>query len=133
MVRCQCRVLESRGAVIARHVLTVRLAPAERRAEELRDVMRSLAGRLPMRPGLAGAHLLRHERPAIATTAEQAIRGGDQEADWILVVSGYDAAALRGVADSDVDETTLVEAGAAPGVVSGLYTLSLSATPADMT
>ena len=41
-----------------------------------------------------GAHLLRHETPAIAQTTEQKIRGGDQTADWVLVAIGYDAAAL---------------------------------------
>jgi hypothetical protein len=70
-------------------------------------------------PGLAGAHLLRHETPAMAQTTEQKIRGGDQAADWVLVVCGYDAAAL-------------VALGARPGPVCGWFALSLSATPDDM-
>lgn len=132
MVRSQCQVLASRGAGVARQVLTLRLSPASGRAGELQA---SLAARLPgwaAQPGLAGAHLLRHQPPAIAQTTEQKIRGGDQAADWVLVVCGYDAAALETWAPTAVSESALVALGARPGQVRGRYALSLSATPADM-
>ena len=79
-----------------------------------------------------GAHLLRHEAPAIAQTTEQKIRGSDQVADWVFVVVGYDPAALDALANAELTEPSLVALGAAPGAVSGRFALSASATPADM-
>jgi hypothetical protein len=132
MVRSQCRVLETRGANVARHALTVRLSPASGRDASLRASLRSLIEQVATRPGLTGAHLMRHERPPVAATAEQKLRGDDREADWVLVVSGYDSAALESLAASRAAEAALVDAGAAPGSIAGLYTLAHSATPADV-
>jgi hypothetical protein len=131
MVRSQCRVLESRGGVIARHALTVRLAPAAERAAPLRDALRSTIERLVTRPGITGAHLLQHQRPAIAATTEQKMRGGDREAEWILIVAGYDARALDQIAVAEAG-AALLEGGAAPGALAAVYDLSTSATPADV-
>lgn len=133
MVRSQCRVLESRGVGVAGHALTVRFSPQPRSEPRLRDALRSSVAQLAIRPGIAGAHLLRHQRPPVAQTAEQRIRGGDREADWILVVTGYDAPALTSVARTTAGATALAAAGAADGAVGALYTLSCSATPADVT
>ncbi|MDM0117344.1 hypothetical protein QTI66_35085 [Variovorax sp. J22R133] len=132
MVRCQSRVLESRGGAVARQALTVRLSPAPGRDEQLRTSLRTLVGSLPLRPGLTGAHLLRHEAPPIAQTTEQKIRGGDQVADWVLVALGYDAAALDALAEAALSPQSLVDLGAAQGAISGMYSLSYSAIPADM-
>lgn len=132
MVRSQCRVLESRGIGVARHALTVRLSPDPRGEPRLRDALRAAIGQLVTRPGIAGAHLLRHQRPPIPATAEQKIRGGDLEADWVLVVTGYDASALASVAQTPAGAAALVAAGAADGAIGALYTLSCSATPADI-
>ena len=132
MVRTQCRVLETRGGAVARHALTTRLSPAAGAEEALRHALKSLIEQLMARAGLTGAHLLKHERPAIAATTEQRIRGHDQEADWVLVVNGYDVGALGAVAVAELDPQSLAGLGAVPGAVSGLYTLSHSATPADI-
>lgn len=122
MVRCQCHVVETRGGGVARHALTIRLSPAAGREDELRTSLRLIIAKIAGRPGLAGAHLLKHETPAIAQTVEQEIRGaGDQVGDWILVVCGHDRTALEALAQHEV----------APGQVSGLYSLSHSAVPAD--
>jgi hypothetical protein len=132
MVRTQCRVLESQGPAIARHVLTVRLSPASGRDAELRSVLRALAGDVAQRPGLAGLHLLRHEPPAIAATQEQKIRGlRDAGADWVLVASGYDPAVLGALASAELGETALERMGAASGSVRQVYALSATATPGD--
>jgi hypothetical protein len=131
MVRCQCQVLESRGGVMARHALTVRLAPTEKRDRPLRDALRRTIEQLVTRPGVTGAHLLQHRRPAIATTTEQKMRGGDREAEWVLVVAGYDAQALDQIAIAQVG-AALLDAGAAPGALAAVYTLSTSATPTDI-
>src|SRR3954469_17241348 len=52
MVRSQCHVLESRRGGIARHALTVRLAPVPGRDAELRSRLAGLIRTLPERPGL---------------------------------------------------------------------------------
>jgi len=132
MVRCQSRVLESGGGAVARTVLTLRLSPAPGRDDALRQALRSLVAALPSRPGLTGAHLLRHESPPIAQTTEQKIRGSDRVADWVFVALGYDPAALDSLADAELSESALVMLGAAAGTVRGTYALSYSAIPGDM-
>lgn len=133
MVRSQCRVLESRGGGVARHALTLRLAPATGGEGELRTFFAALVETLAMRPGTTGAHLLRHEPPDIAPTTEQKIRhGADQAADWIFMACGYDAAALEALLSTDLAADRLAGHGAASGQVSGLYTVSYSAIPADV-
>ena len=125
MVRCQCRVLESRGGGVARHVLTMRMSPENAGEGDLRTALRSLIATLPARPGFTGAHLLKHEAPAIAQTTEQKIRGGaDRMADWIFVACGHDVAALEALANTGLTLASPVEIG--------LYSLSHSAVPADV-
>ncbi len=131
MVRSQCRVLESAGGGVARHSLTVRLSPAAGRDEALRASLRELAAQLADRPGCVGAHLLRHEAPAIAQTTEQKMRGADRYADWVFVAVGYDAAALNSLSAAELGDQALTAAGAAPGAERGLYTLSYTALPAE--
>lgn len=133
MVRCQSHVLESRGGGVARQALTLRLSPTAGREGELRSSLATLFPSLVERPGLTGVHLLRHETPAIAQTTEQKIRGSaDQVADWVLVAVGYDPSALEALADSNFSESSLVRLGAAPGQARDMFSLSYSATPADV-
>ena len=133
MVRSQCRVLHTHGAVTARHALTIRLSPAESRAESLQRDLGDLATSVAMRPGLVGLHVLRHESPPLAVTTEQQIRGNaDRVADWVLVACGYDAAALSEFGEMDLGEAGLQALGAAPGSERHLYGLAFSATPADV-
>lgn len=132
MVRCQCRVLESGGGAVARHALTLRLSPAEGREPDLRARLKTLIGSLVDRPGFAGAHLLRHETPAMAMTTEQKIRGQDQAADWIFLVVGYDKASLEALAASELSAGALAGMGAGPAIVSGFYALAYSAIPGEM-
>jgi hypothetical protein len=132
MTRCQCHVLESAGGIHARHLLAIRLSPADGRADQLRGALRSLAAVLIDRPGFTGTHLLRHEAPAIATTAEQKIRGGDRSADWILLVNGYDLREVEAIAAGELSPMTLTQIGAQSDSVSGIYTLSYAALPTDV-
>lgn len=132
MVRSQTRVLHSHGAGVARHALTLRLSPREGEAQRLQDALRALIEDLPLRAGLAGAHLLRTETPAIAPTTEQKIRGNaDRSADWVFVVTGYELAVLRQLAAEALSADVLAALGAAPGAVAGWYGLSLSMTRGD--
>lgn len=133
MVRSQCQVLESRGGLIARHALTVRLSPARGADARLQAHFHSLAAELAARPGLTGAHLLRHRPPNMATTTEQKIRNGaDQAADWVFVACGYSAGALEEAMALDLSESRLNERGAAGQQVSELYTMACSATSNDV-
>jgi hypothetical protein len=133
MVRSQCRVLESSGINTARNSLTVRLSPASGKDETLRAAVRRLVDYVPLEPGLAGLHLLRHETPSIAATEEQKIRGNaDRFADWVVVACGYEADALRALSQGELSRDSLVAMGATPDIEHGLYALSCSATPRDI-
>lgn len=133
MVRCQCKVLQSHGAVTARHALTIRLAPVEAQAEALQRALGELAAAASRQPGLVGLHLVRHEAPALAVTAEQQIRGNaDRAADWVMVACGYDLDALRRLEATELGEAQLQALGAAPGAERRLYGLAYSATPTDV-
>jgi len=130
MVRTQCRVLLSHGAVTARHALTIRLSPQD--AEALQRGLGELASAVVQRPGLVGLHLLRHEAPALAATTEQQIRGNaDRAADWVIVACGYDLAALRSLDAAELGDAALKAMGAAPGPVRQCYGLAYAAIPAD--
>jgi hypothetical protein len=131
MVRSQCRVLLSHGAVTARHALTLRLSPQD--AEALQRGLGELAAAVTQQPGLVGLHLLRHEAPALAATTEQQIRGNaDRAADWVIVACGYDLAALRSLDAAELGEVALRSMGAAPGAERRFYGLAHSATPPDI-
>jgi hypothetical protein len=127
MVRSQCRVLASRGSAVAGHALTVRFSPQEGAEDSLRSHLDTLVRELPMRPGLAGAHLLQTDTPDIAPTTEQKIRGlADRSADWSFIVTGYDAQALRELAGGELSAAALHTAGAGEGANIGIYALRLS-------
>lgn len=133
MVRSQCRVLESWGGSAARHALTLRVSPLQNRADDLRAFFRTLGAALAQRPGIVGVHLLRHQTPPIAETTEQRIRNSaDRVADWVFVVLAYEAPVLETLAHTDLAEKHLRAAGAAGAALSGLYTLSHSATSEDI-
>lgn len=132
MVRCQSRVVHSRGGGVAGSALTVRLSFAAGREEALQAALRARADELVQRAGITGAHLLETQAPAIAQTVEQRIRGGaDQAADATLLVTGYDVAALRALADGDLCATVLQRLGAADAV-HGLHALLLTMVPGDV-
>jgi hypothetical protein len=133
MLRSQCEVLASRGAVTAAHALTVRLSPAQPEAADgLRTALTALIDDLPQRAGLTGAHLLRHRAPAIAQTTEQKIRGGgDGVADWVLVVTGYDAGAVNALTLHELSPQALSAMGGA-AFTHSLHELAFAAVPADM-
>jgi hypothetical protein len=133
MVRSQCHVLESSGGAAARHALTLRVSPLPGRADDLRAFFRTLCAALVRRPGIVGAHLLRHQTPPVAETTEQRIRNSaDRVADWVFVALGYEAPALASLVQADLADAALQASGAAEGALRGLYTLSHSATAEDI-
>jgi hypothetical protein len=127
MVRSQTRVLHSHGAAVARHAMTLRLSPRDGEAPRLQAALHALIEALPLRAGLAGAHLLRTDAPAIAPTTEQKIRGNaDRSADWVFVVCGYDFEVLKSLGDEELAPVALHALGAEADAVVGWYQLSLS-------
>lgn len=112
MVRSQCRVIESFGTGPSGFALTLRFPTMEPDlAARLRD--------LSAQRGIAGVHLLHTQTPHSAQTTEQKIRGGDAQADWIVLVTGDDRETL-----SDVDIL--------PAALRDLFRLSHTLTPADL-
>lgn len=133
MVRTQCHVLHSQGAVTARHALSIRCTAAAGREASLNDALSALAADVARRPGLVGLHVLRHEAPAIGVTTEQQIRGNaDRAADRVIVACGYDPYALQALQANELGETALQGLGCAPGSVHQRHALAYSATPADI-
>lgn len=133
MVRTQCRVVQSHGAVTARHALTIRCSPADGQAEALQRGLAGLAARVSQEPGIVGLHTLRHDAPPLEVTTEQKVRGNaDRVADWIVVASGYDLGALSGLAAAELGDDGLRAMGAAPAADRHLYGLAYSATPKDV-
>lgn len=133
MVRSQTRVLHSHGAGVARHAMTLRLSPREGEAPRLQAALHALIQAWPQRRGLAGAHLLRTDTPAIGPTTEQKIRGyADRSADWVLVVCGYELEALRGLREAELKAAALGGMGADGEPVVGLYGLSMSMARGDV-
>lgn len=132
MVRSQCRVIESFGGGVARFMMTLRLSPAEGRADALRAHLQAALPALPATPGVTAAHLLQTETPAAAATTEQRIRGGDREADGIVLVSGYDSVALQNMAAKTFAAAQLEEAGARSSRIMGFYELSFSMAQGDL-
>ncbi|RYF30341.1 MAG: hypothetical protein EOO23_05365 [Comamonadaceae bacterium] len=131
MVRSQCRVLSSFGGGVGQYMLTLRLSPMPGQDGSLLRKLDGIAG-LPERPGLTACHLLRTETPAIAATTEQRIRGGDAVADWILLLSGYERSSLEAVAQQELSQSSLAEAGARGSILSSVFRLSYSLAATDL-
>jgi hypothetical protein len=125
MVRSQCHVLEACGAGVARYALTLRLSPASGEDDRLRAGLAAQVRAVASAAGTTAAKLLRTDTPALDLTTEQRIRGGrDGAADWIVVASGYDLAALQGLRAGELSDETLLREGAADSIQAGLYSLS---------
>lgn len=133
MVRSQCQVLESRGGVTARAALTVRLAPSPGREAELRQSLRRLTETLPLQPGIAGLHLLRHEPPPLEATTEQHLRGlADGAAAWVVIASGYRRDAVAALGAGALSEPALAAMGALPGALHQHFDLAYAALGSDV-
>jgi hypothetical protein len=110
MVRSVCRVRAGFGAGVPQALATLRFSQS---GPEL--------GPLAGRKGLTSAHLLESQPVPAAPTEEQKIRGGDASADRVVLIGGYDAAAVEAAAKE------LSPAGATVG----LYRLAYSLTSRD--
>ncbi len=137
MVRSLCTVATSHGGGLAGAMLTLRLSPRPGAEAALQQHLDLLLRRLATQRGVTGGHLLQTRAPAIeGLTQEQKIRGGrDPEADWIVLLSGYDAAALQAIGADALAPDSLAAAGTAatPGApVTASYRLCHAMTPPDV-
>lgn len=131
MVRSQCRVIESFGGGVAGAMMTVRLSPADGKAEALRSHLAATLPALPLQPGLTGSHLLQTQTPVAAMTKEQRIRGGDAEADWIVLVTGYDATVAGEAVAKMLGAPAFARAMRSPPIVAP-YRLSYTLAKSDL-
>jgi hypothetical protein len=132
MIRSQCQVIDSHGGGLAKSMMTLRLSPREGRAETLRGSLQDKLSMLPTRPGITGAHFLQTKTPEAKLTEEQRIRGGDAVADWIVLVSGYDAGELARVGNNELGAAALTDAGAHPSESRAIFDLAYSLTAPDI-
>jgi len=133
MVRCQSHVMASQGSLTARFASTIRLAIDSDKAPRLSSALTDLVGKLSVRPGFTGWHLLRHETPAIAQTTEQQIRGTpDQVADLVLIINAYDKAPLSALESELLSDQALKALGIGADPVRGTYSVSHSALATDV-
>ena len=115
MVRSLCRVQARFGTGLGQAMLTIRFSGVDEK------LVPWLSG-LPARKGLVAAQLLRDAGSVQGgPTTEQEIRGGDQSADGIVLVNGYDA-----------DAVALAAQRAAPGSIARAYGLAYTLTPGEI-
>ena len=132
MVRSQCRIIDTHGGGVACTMMTLRLSPKTGQADALHGHLQGLLSSLPSRPGVTGGHLLHTETPDVGQTKEQTIRGADAVADWIVLVSGYDASALSALAAHEFSPQALGDQGAMPSSQCSFYRLAFTMTPNDI-
>lgn len=132
MVRSQCRVRDSFGSFAAAALGAVRLSPRPGSEAALRDFLRATLAALPAERGLVGGHLLQTDAPAAPPTKEQAIRGGDAAADWIVLLSGYETEAVAAALAGALVPAALQQAGAAAQPVAEIFRLLHMVTPDEM-
>jgi hypothetical protein len=118
MNRSLCRVAASSGFGAGCCLQTIRFSPEPGREAHLRGGLTSEAQALAHQQGLCAAHLLIADQERSRTpTRETAYRAGqDAVADWVLVVEGYDEAAVA----QDRSEL-LRQSGAGPEITCDLY------------
>jgi len=133
MVRSQCRVAASFGGGVAASLATVSLSPADGKEAELKTLLIAALRELALKPGLTGAHLLITDTPKMSRpTTEQQIRGSDAVADWIVLLSGYDADVVQEVASRELSASVLRGIGARETTAIGEYRLAFTMTPLDL-
>ncbi len=132
MIRSQCEVAGSHGGGIGSVILTLRVSPSPGRSAQLQDYLLGVLARAPGQSGLTAGHWLRTQDPGIAATTEQRIRGGDGAADWVVLASGYEMAALHDLGGGELGAASMIGAGALPEQELSFYRLSCAMTPKDL-
>jgi hypothetical protein len=132
--RTLCGVVTSVGNGICGNLLTMQIAAASGRGDGLAAWLRETMPALAQRPGLLGAHYLEGDEAASRTeTEEKRLRGtADAIADRVVLVGGYDAAALEEVRRTVLSPAALVAQGAEGTQQAAVYRLLHCITEADL-
>ena len=133
MIRALCSVSASEGVGVGSLLLSIRFSPKPEQADALRTWLREeLLPELPKIRGLLGAHLLEAVKDAVKSqTKEQKLRGGDKNADWVLMIDAYDSAALEEVYTKELAPAELEAHGALAEQDSTFYRLAYVLTDSD--
>jgi hypothetical protein len=133
--RTLCRVVATVGNGICADLLTIQLAAAPGRGEELGRWLALQVSALIDRPGVLGAHYLEGDLAASRTeTEEKRLRAGsDAIADRVVLVGGYDAEALGDLRRSVLAPAALAEQGAEAPQQAAVYRLLHCITEPDLT
>jgi hypothetical protein len=126
MNRTMCTVAASHGLGIGGYMLTIQLSALPGQESELRGWLSDEA--LPgfaARAGLNAAHLLIGDQGVSKTpTQEKELRGApDALADWVVLVEGYDRAAIEHAKAQLLGADGVIGHGASDSLVAGLYSL----------
>lgn len=128
MIRGFCGVRASAGFGFGRAAVALRFLPQEGTEDRLSDwIARDVLPAMASRRGIVAAHLLQPAPPP-PMTREQALRGRDQAMPWLVIVSGYDAAALDRAAAAHLDPQAFQDNGAADDMTLGHYALDHTAS-----
>lgn len=127
--RTLCEVVSSTGWGTGSHVLTVRFSPAAGRAEALKAwVCGLLDASFASADTRTAAHFLVRdqsiERPMTEEERICAHGAGSLQSDWLIVVEGWNEAALRALQDGMLSSEQLAAHGADAGATHDLYALS---------
>jgi hypothetical protein len=134
MVRSLCRVRATFGRGVAHALATIRFSASPRSKTSLSKWLAADAlPKLPERKGLTGAHLLESQPMSGAPqTTEQKMRGKDAQADWVVLVCGFDADVVKAVVTNELTADAFATHGAQPARVEGFYCPAYSLTPRDL-
>jgi len=125
MVRGFCGVTASAGNGLGHALVSMRYTAKTGVEAGLQQwLAKDLLPGLAMRPGISSAHLL---EPAAQPpmTKEQGIRGKDADMPLVLLVTGYDAAALVRTTAELLSDDEMARHGAAAAPLRGSYRLDL--------
>ena len=132
--RTLCRVINSVGNGVSGYLLSMQLAAEPGRSAELAEWLSTSTVEVFKQPGVIGAHYLEGDLEAsqIDTEEKRLREGHDAITDRVLLVAGYDIAALRKTRRDILSSAVLHTHGAQPGERATIYQLLHSVSSADL-
>jgi hypothetical protein len=133
--RTLCRVAATHGQGVGSHLLTIRLAPRPDQERKLCAWLAKEALSAAVRaPGIVGAHLLQRDvslaRPE--TRERQLRRRQDDFVDWVVLIEGYSASAVRKVGEELLNPGLLAKHGAEETITTDRFVLAHLMSAADV-
>jgi hypothetical protein len=130
MRRGLCSLRATAGAGHGHALLAIHYAPAAGRERELHEwLARDALPGMASQPGFASAHVL-ESAAAPSMTSEQRIRGHDAAVRSVLIVTGYDARFVDGIARDELSAGQFERRGATAST-RGRHSYAFSLTARD--